>query len=167
MALKYQEGFSDDGFNDPALDRFESLHSVHTVTGDHKHLITLSGIVRIDFQGTSSKEWRVEDISIIPKIIYIPQYKALKVEHWAPFVSINSIFNKETANNAGWGVDSFGCVFSSSERLIHFRHPYVEMRNRISVRDNDGWILKVGYHLTLSGIFVDWDSSGDDELNPE
>lgn len=149
MSLKFVEGSQNYGG-----DRFESLHSVRTLTGDNKQLITLTGIVRVELQGTG-KQWREEEVSIEPRIVYIPKDRALLVKHWAPFLTINSIYNKDTAVNAGWAVNNFW-IELPQDRKITFRSPFVVVKARILVRDTDGWLLRVGYHITLSGDLVEW-----------
>ena len=136
--------------------RFESLHSVCTLIGDNQQqqLITLTGIVRIDLKGAGS-QWRKEELTIEPRIVYTPRDRALQVKHWAPFVTINSICNKDTAVNAGWAVDSFW-IELPSDRKITYKNPHVTVKARIMVRDSDGELSKIGYHVTLSGKLVEW-----------
>lgn len=136
-------------------DCFGSLHSVRTITGDNKQLITLTGIVQIDLEGQSAKQWRDEVIIIKPRIGYIPKDKALHIEHWAPFVTINTIYNVSEADNAGWAVNNFW-IELPNDRKIKYTIPHVEIRARVSVRDVDGWLLRVGYQVTLSGTLVKW-----------
>ena len=150
MPLKFIEGSPNYGG-----DRFESLHSVRTITGDNKQLITLTGIVRIDLQGTSSKHWRREEVIIEPRINYIPKNRALQVQHWAPFVTINAIYNKDRAVNAGWAVNNFW-IELPRDRKITYRNPHVKVKTRVLVRDTDGWLFRVGYQVTVSGTLVEW-----------
>lgn len=150
MTIQYMEGNPD--YNG---DRFESLHSVHTITKDDKHLITLTGIVRLDIQGVSTKKWREEEVSIQPKIVYIPKDHALQIEHWAPFVTINAIYNKNQANEAGWAVNNFW-IHLPADHLITYRVAFIDVRAKVLVRDSDGWLFRVAYQVTISGKLVDW-----------
>jgi hypothetical protein len=147
--MEFYEGGSDD--------RFESVHNVYTVSGDNKHLITLTGAVRIDLQGKSTKEWRSEDITIYPRIGPFLQDKALKVEQWAPFVTINTLYNANQAVDAGWGVNNFWLEFDHIDQIIPGPPPFfLKIKSRVLVRDVDGWLFRIAYQVTLVGQLVDW-----------
>lgn len=150
MSLRFVEGWPNYGG-----ERFESLHSVRTITGDKKQLITLTGVVRIDLKGSSTKNWREEEVIICPRIVYIPKDRALQLEHWAPFVTINAIYNEKTAVDAGWAVNNFSLELPP-ENKVTYRYPHIEIKTRVLVRDSDGWLFRVGYQVTLSGILVEW-----------
>jgi len=150
MSLKFIEGLQTQG-----AERFESLHSVRTVTGDSKQLITLTGVVRIDLKGTSTESWRQEEIIICPRIVYIGANQALELEHWAPFVTINGVYNEKSSNDAGWAVNNFELLLPYEKKVTR-RYPHVEIKTRVLVRDTDGWLLRLGYQVTMSGKLVEW-----------
>lgn len=156
MSLEYVEG-------SVMGERFESLHKLHTETGDGKRLVILSGIVRIDLKGESTKDWRFEEIEIQPKIPSIPQDTALLVEQWVPLVTINTIYNEDTAVGAGWGVNNFWVDLPGS-RMIPYRNPRVNIKARVLVRDSDGWIFRVAYQLTMTGSLVEYIDPGDENF---
>jgi hypothetical protein len=60
---------------------------------------------------------------------------------------LSSIFNDEEANNAGWAVNAFRLedptILRSAAVLI------VDT----AVRDTDGYILRLGYNITMLGTF--------------
>ena len=65
-------------------------------------------------------------------------------------MTLNAIYDKETAVNAGWAVDSFsGPGPVKIEDNGRFR-----IETRIGVRDVDGWLFRIGFTVTLSGVFV-------------
>jgi hypothetical protein len=123
---------------------------VHTRTADNKELITLTGSVKIDFNGVGS-HWREEEILLVLRLpAIIPAGKALRVEHWAPFITIGQIANEHHAVDAGYGIEHFwGPGPVTTRDSIH-------VRANIRVRDIDASIERVAYHITLSGVFVDY-----------
>ena len=133
--------------------RFRSQYWVHTPVANDRHLVTLSGIVVIDYKGITSDEWRHDTLhlGIAFPSDFFPQKKVLKLEYWAPFVTINAIYNKDAAVNAGWAVDDFGVSLSPDKTVSGSIHIWAN----IAVRDSDGYLYRVGYNLTVSGVFVD------------
>jgi hypothetical protein len=130
--------------------RFRSSHWVHTEALGNKHLVTLTGIVVIDFKGTGG-DWLRDRLNLtlrFPTEI-LPPDKLFQVELWAPFVTLNAIVNEQQAVNAGWAVDEFegpGRVMIRDE---------VKIWADIAIRDIDGYLIRVGYSLTLVGTFAD------------
>lgn len=132
-------------------DRFVSQHWVRTHTADDKELITLTGIVLVDIKGTGQEWYRDELILTIRFPDLLPPDKWILIEHWAPFITINAIYNRRHAVNAGWAVDEFW----GPGRVEVGNGGSITMHARIAVRDVDGWLFRVGYNLTLSGILID------------
>ena len=75
---------------------------------------------------------------------------------WAPFVSLSAIFDQSQSINAGYAVEVW--------RPRHFMHAlsypdvtqpihriFTGISVDVSIRDNDAFILKLGYHITLLG----------------
>ena len=139
-------------WRDADRERFKSVHWVTTRAKDDRELATLTGIVATDLKGVEGGEWRYEDVvlGLALPTGYVPAGKAFQVEHWAPFVTLNAIYDKETAVNAGWAVDSFsGPGPVKIEDNGRFR-----IETRIGVRDVDGWLFRIGITVTLSGVIV-------------
>ncbi|HEY8171243.1 MAG TPA: peptidoglycan DD-metalloendopeptidase family protein, partial [Candidatus Limnocylindria bacterium] len=88
---------------------FESQHFVHTETADRLHLWTLTGVVLLHQRGTG-RDWLRAQVKIKITVPEIPAGGALRLVHWAPFVTINAIQNDDTSNWAGWAVDRFRLV---------------------------------------------------------
>ncbi len=151
MTLEFFEGIP---INNEREDRFESVHKVYAISGDNKQHITLTGTVRIDFQGTSTNQWHSEDIFIYLRID-LPEDKALKVEQGAPFVTINTIYNANQAVHAGWGVNNFWLELPSDRLLIGPHYASLPIKVRVLVRDTDGWLFRIAYQVTLIGQLVD------------
>ena len=130
---------------------FGTRYWVHTEAVGNKQLITLTGYVIIGFTGTGG-DWRRETLELIldfPDIFPPGPVKWLKIEHWAPFVTINAITNEQQSVNAGWAVDDF-----RGPGPITIRQS-VPILADIAVREVDGNLIRIGYSLTVSGIFVD------------
>lgn len=129
-------------------DQFVTQHFVHSETADGLHLWTLTGVVILHLAGTGG-QWRREHVSLHITVPLIPADKALRLRHWAPFVTLNSVGNDDEAHDAGWAVDWF--------RLANADAPtpgQVTVETQVAVRDSDGWVYRLGYELTLAGTFV-------------
>lgn len=131
-------------------DRFRSSHWVHTEVPGDRHLVTLTGVAIVDFQGTGGT-WRRDrlNLSIRFPTSFFPSDKWFQIEHWAPLVTINAIANRNHAVQAGWAVDAFG----GPGRVVI--RDSVGFWADLAVRDVDGITHRVGYSLTVSGRFVD------------
>jgi hypothetical protein len=64
---------------------------------------------------------------------------------WAPIVALSSISNDAAAYDAGWAVDGFRL------RETDVAHAHVTLAVDLAVRDIDGWILRLGYCLHVTG----------------
>jgi len=78
------------------------------------------------------------------------------VEEWAPFASLSAIFDQSQSINAGYAVEVW--------RPRHFMHAleypdvtqpidriFTGVSVDVGISDNDAFILKLGYHITLLG----------------
>lgn len=128
---------------------FQSSYWVHTEGVGNRHLFTLTGIVIVDFSGTGS-DWRRDRLELsleFPAVLPPGQY--FRVEHWAPFVTLNAVANERQAVNAGWAVDDFG-----GPGHVTVRHS-IDLWADLAVREMQGHLMRVGYSLTVSGTFVE------------
>ena len=125
-----------------------------------RHLLVLSGVVIIDFWSRQAS-WHRESLSISPDrdlalviasagVPPAPQGFAIRflAEQYSTFGGMNSIFDQDTAVNAGFAVDAFKPTFDFGTRLLN------GIQLDIAVRDSDAALLRVGYHLTAVGRFV-------------
>jgi hypothetical protein len=146
MAIKLRQWREDE------RSRLKSLHWVGTETGDGKVLVTFTGVAVANLEGNDTGDWVSDEVLIGLELPagFVPQGQALQVEHWAPFVTLNAIYNKENAINAGWAVDEFS---GPGPALIRPNGRF-RIRAKISVRDLDGWLYRIGFSVTLSGFFV-------------
>ncbi len=131
-------------------DKFVTQHYVRTHTTEGLELYTLTGVVILDWKAKTGSDWRREDLILRIKVPRIPKNKALKLVHWAPFLTLNAIANDRSAQNAGWALDWFS-VANPREQITD----QVKIKAQIAGRDSDGWIYRIGYNITLLGSYDD------------
>lgn len=124
--------------------------------------MVLSGVAFFTFQGVTPDDWRRDSLRIEIDLTgpiqasgrSAPPGRELKfeVEQWASYSTMNSIFNAGQSINAGYAVDAFRPIFTSRDT---FTRIFDTLEVDLAVRDSDGFIFRVGYHLTLVGTIVD------------
>lgn len=126
---------------------------LHVPAANGRHLVTVAGVFDIDYKGSSSAKWRKSVIDlVIPFPAHIlPTNNAFFVECVAPLVTINSIYNVDRADNAGWAVDRFGLRLPQDRTIEQDFTVWAE----VGVRDSDGYLYRVGFSVTLSGWFTE------------
>jgi hypothetical protein len=161
---------------------FVSRHFIAYGLGDQRYTIVRSGIVLLPnesqeeaaaarrpwspngFKGQSGGRWRPEHVVLnldltasIARLNPPPAqpgtYWTFKMDQWAPVVGLNSIYNQDVSNNAGSSVNTF---------LVSQPTPMnsVSLEMDIAVSDSDGYILRVGFYLTLVGHLVEMQPVG-------
>jgi hypothetical protein len=119
---------------------FESQHELRTTTGDGLDLVVFSGYARFAMKGEAN--WNRQDL-----ILRVgPGWDF--VRGTVPVVSMSSIMNAGTANNAGWAVDNVTVTEFDGPGTNGFQ---AELRCRLAVRDTDGFMFRVNYHVTRIG----------------
>jgi hypothetical protein len=137
--------------------------------------LTLTGVGIANLKGVSAANWRFETLKIWPEIATaavnsaIARYSiprpppppdgvvvaAFQVDHWAPFAALNGIFDENQAINAGFEVRGWRAESFRTEKDALSGQDVSNLFNGIqvdvAVRDSDGWLLRVGYHITLLG----------------
>jgi hypothetical protein len=123
-------------------------------------VLVLSGVALFGFQGTAG--WRRDSLGLQIDLTdpinasgrSAPPGKELKfeVEQWAPFATMNSIFDQDQSVNAGYAVDAFRVTFFTRDT---FTRLFGTLEADLAVRDTDAFIFSVGYHLTLVGTIVE------------
>lgn len=143
--IETEPAISVDDINNPS--QFESQHYVHTETADGLHLYTLTGVVLLHLRGTG-RDWLRGQVNLGITVPEIPAGTGLKLKHWAPLVTLNAIQNDEVANWAGWAVDWFQLAYPAVPITKQ-----VTVETGVAVRDSDGYLLRLGYEVTLTGTF--------------
>lgn len=131
--------------------RFKTHHWTHSKTGDGLEHIVLTGVVAIHQKGESEERWRRDQVTLILPIFNLPRGQYLKLRYWAPFVTINAIYNKDTSYDSGHAVDAFRLLNPGAQRRN------IHLQADIAIRDTDAWLYRIGYHVTLIGEFTDMD----------
>jgi hypothetical protein len=129
---------------------------------DQKWFLVLSGVAVFTFQGQSAADWRRDSLRLAIDLKgpiqasgrSAPPGRELKfeVEQWAPFATMNSIFDQNESVNGGYAVDAFRPIFTTRDT---FPQIFDTLEVDLAVRDTDAFIFRVGYHLTLVGTIVD------------
>ncbi len=129
---------------------------------DQKWYLVLSGVALFTFQGVSPDDWRRDSLRLEIDLTgpiqasgrSAPPGRELKfqVEQWAPFAIMNSIFDQNQSVNAGYAADAFRPIFTTRDNVTQL---FDTLEVDLAVRDNDAFILRVGYHLTLVGKIVE------------
>jgi hypothetical protein len=129
---------------------------------DQKWFLLVSGVALFTWQGLSTDDWRRDSLRIEIDLTgpiqasgrSAPPGRELKfeVEQWAPYSTMNSIFNQGQSINAGYAVDAFRPIFATRDT---FTQIFDTLEVDLAVRDSDGFIFRIGYHLTLVGTIVD------------
>jgi len=141
-------------------EKFANPQWIVTSLPGGRQLLVLSGVVIIDFW-SRQPSWHRDSVTIYPDkdlqsviasagLPPAPQGFAIRflAEQYATFGGMSSIFDQDTAVNAGFAVDAFEPIFDAGTRLVS------GIQLDIAVRDSDAALLRVGYHLTAVGRFV-------------
>lgn len=131
-----------------APSRFASTTSLHFDIGNNQHAVHLSGIALVDKICGRKEGWAKDRLELQLKFpMTVPRGKKFKIRQAAPLVTLNSIYNESTAVNAGWAIDEFNMAsYEVTDR--------VRIRAEIAIRDQDGWLYRVGYSVWLTGEII-------------
>ena len=128
------------------IPHIESEFFTRSVGSDGKVSYVLTGVVLFEPVKGTGDEWLRTKVDFSVPLRNLGVNKALRLDFWAPFVTLTSISNDRTATNAGWAVDGF-----------EIAHPEEVMRGRVgvsaqvAVRDSDGFINRLAYNIHLIG----------------
>ncbi len=128
--------------------RFNSSHVVHVPLGADKHLITLSGIVTLNYKSahqaqrqSSSPGWADEELQL--DLLLPPELavgvKSLRLEQCAPLLTINAIGGISTV---GWAVNT--CQGPGPIELAQV----LPIRAQIGVFNTGEVLHSIGYYVT-------------------
>jgi hypothetical protein len=80
------------------------------------------------------------------------------VEAWAPFVSPNAMLNLGESINSGFAVDTWRPNSFGAATNVLTNQPvgnlFSGVNADLAVRDNDAWLHRLGYNITLIGKIV-------------
>jgi hypothetical protein len=137
-----------------STERFNSSHIVHVPLGDGRHLITLSGIVNLDYKAAQQAQrhsqasgWAQEDLQL--DLLLPPELVAggqrLRLEQCAPLLTINAIGGVSTV---GWAVNA--CKGPGPIELSEI----LPIRAEIGVFNTGEVLHAIGYHVTFTALSV-------------
>ena len=130
-----------------------------------RQLLVLSGAVISNFASTHKSGWTSDpavdiapDQDLLNVVTFLKlgpppanQFWGFQADQYATFGGLTSVFDKNTAVNAGFAVDSFAPLILPNEagsRIVG------GVQLALAVQDSDATILRVGYHLMAIGQFV-------------
>src|SRR5882672_9837754 len=87
----------------------ESFHWVKFNGQNGEVLYALSGTIFVNMTG-NSPSWLQLPVTCKIDLPELPPGQGLFPLYWTPFASLNSIFDKDVANNGGHGVNSFNLI---------------------------------------------------------
>ena len=129
---------------------------------DQKWFLVLSGVAFFTFQGTSTADWRRDSLRMRIDLTGPIQFTGrsasqgrelkFKVEQWAPYSTINSMYNEHQSVDAGYAADAFRPIFITRGASTPL---FDTLEVDLAVRDTDAFIYRIGYHLTLVGTIVE------------
>ena len=107
---------------------------------------TLTGTVELSIKGNGSS-WRYETVQVGLLIPGIGD-KLVRLQQWAPFLTLQGLSNDKTAVNAGWLLDKMEILDPQAACAR------IEFQCQIGVRDIDGYVLRLGYLIHAIGGLV-------------
>jgi hypothetical protein len=126
---------------------FESQRELAVKTGDQLDMVISTGYALFGMRGGQDGRWNRQDL-----IFRVgPQWDA--VRDTVAVVSPSSMYNVNTAINAGWAVDRVGVTYYSQSPGPP--GVQVSLRCGLAVSDTDGILYRVSYYVTTIGRLVD------------
>lgn len=122
---------------------FESQRRLAAKTGDGLDMVISTGYALFGMKGAPDGNWNRSDLVFRVG----PQWDALRGT--TVVVSPSSMFNKSVANNAGWAVDRVTVTYY--QQIPGPPGVQVALRCGLAVRDTDGILYRVNYHVTTIG----------------
>jgi pimeloyl-ACP methyl ester carboxylesterase len=149
---------------------------------DQRWLLVLSGVVEVDVKGASTSQWLNDTIDFLPDLagplqwaverwnIAQPQtpYErlAFALDEWAPSVSLSSIYDAHESIDAGFAVNAWRPTPFQTGADVHLAPPFdlvgnifTGLRVDVAVRDDDAFLLRISYNITLLGRIIFFRSS--------
>lgn len=126
-------------------------------------LIVLTGIVQIEFRSVEGDAFQSTAFNLVPDLggplaasgLQVPAGSSLifQVDQWAPYATINSIFDGSQPANAGWDVYSCWPLFGTrhDQYLGLISQVFEGLGVEVAARGIDAFIRRVGYNVTLLG----------------
>lgn len=126
----------------------ESFHSVKWQSADNFTCYTLTGILKnADFKGNS--DWLQQDIQLTMNIPMLTPGHGLHLKYWAPYVTLNSIWNAGQSVNSGFSINKYKIINIQTDP--RFGQNTITLRITVAARDIDAYVHRIGFTVTLVG----------------
>jgi hypothetical protein len=119
------------------IDNAQSLEAVVAGPGGANRLFIYTGVAIFRFKGNDGS-WLRDTLTFEVGRVFAPG----QVLDSLATASLNSIRNENTAVNAGWAVDRITAPWNPVEQRI-------KVRADLAVSDSDGYLLRMGYQVTV------------------
>jgi len=117
---------------------------------NNKVMYVLTGTFNVNLKG-QNQNWLFDQLSLSISLPETNQQQGLSIEYWAPFFTLNSVYNQDEAVNSGHAVNDFW--IDSPVGDPQFGTQYVSFKVNTAVRDSDAYIYKIGFNITLIGTY--------------
>lgn len=114
----------------------DSPHALYTKTPDGRDLVFMTGTAGFSFKGSGGTWKRDQAFHLVG-----PYWK--RVDNVAPMAALASIYNDQTAVNAGWATDNCNWALWNNRILLIVS---------LAVSDIDGYVLRFAYQATAIGL---------------
>jgi hypothetical protein len=121
-------------------DFYTSKRTLWTKDGQNRDLVFQSGYAVFNLKGTG-QTWHGDQVWILTDAVWTP---TPAVDATA---SLASISNEHTAVDAGWATDALNTALYNNRILLQVD---------LAIRDIDGWLHRVAYHVTAVGKLGGW-----------
>jgi hypothetical protein len=126
----------------------ESFQSAKWLSADNFTCYTLTGIIRnADFKG--ERDWVQQDIQLTVNIPLLTAGKGLHLKYWAPYVTLNSVFNAGQSINSGFSINRYKVINRQTDP--RFGQTTLTLLITVAARDTDAWVHRIGFTVTLVG----------------
>ena len=143
--------------SDPATVVFPQL--VRVTLSDSRLLLVFSGVAHVNLRRTSSGHWEHDTLVLILDTRPVATGgRSFVADQVAPLVTLNSIWDKDTAikrGNAGFAVDWRKPYLNNPD------FPFIFLECSIATRDNNAFLYRAGYHVTVTGKISSSSGAGD------
>lgn len=125
-----------------------SQHWVFFNVENNRICYVLTGVFLTGLKG-ESQNWLRERIHLSIPIPALPRERGLHIDQWAPYFTMNSVYNKNNAVNSGHAVDAFGIEYRETDPA--YGQSFVDFFVDTAESDSDAYLYRVGYNITLKG----------------
>lgn len=127
----------------------DSFHWVKFWGINGQVMYVLSGVILVDMKGSTPNDWWGFAATCTIDIPELPAGSGLRIHYHAPFASLNSIYDYNVSNNAGYSVNNF--KLEAVDSVANYGVKQVNLVFELAARDSDAFIHRVGFNITMTG----------------